>query len=205
MTCRASRLGRPIQHRHVDETVHGTRQPGTVSGSCRAARPLLGRHAFPPPPPPPLLRAALFGGFLGTMRALDSSGSCIAGLRPSGLPGAARDRCTRLRATLRPPRFRRVPFVREWVLDRGSASAPRFTVPHLLPSTFCTASASAGSVLSRLDSHPHTIAVYASSGPSPTKTQHSLLGGPLRPYPGGTSTRRNAPASPGASQNNPRY
>jgi len=174
-----------------------------VSGSCRAARPLLGRHAFPPPPPPPLLRATLFGGFLGTMRALDSSGSCIAGLRPSGLPGAARNRCTRLRATLRSPRFRRVPFGRDGVLDHGRASAPRLAAPHMLPSTIATVSASAGSLMSRLNSPPHPIAVYASSGPSPTKTQHSLLGGPLRPYPGGTSTRWNAPASPGASAKQP--
>jgi len=111
-------------------------------------------------------------------------------------PGAAH---SRLRATLRPPRFRRVPFGRDGVLDHGRASAPRLAAPHVLPSTIATVSASARSLFSRLNSPPCPIAVYASSGPSPAKTQHSLLGGPLRPYPGGTSTRWNAPASPGAS------
>ncbi len=181
------------------ETVRVTRQPGTVSGSCRAARPLLGRHAFPPPPPPPVLRPTLFGGFLGTMRALDFSGPYIAGSSPSSGFPARPGTASRLRATLRSPRFRRVPFVRERVFDRGRASAPRLAVPHMLPSTGPYNLGLCDVHITRLNSRPHTITVYASSGSSPTKTQHSLLGGPLRPYPGGTCTRRNSPASPGAS------
>ncbi len=46
----------------------------------------------------------------------------------------------------------------------------------MLPSTFLTVSASASIWLSRLNSTPHTIAVYASQPPSPTTTQHSLPG-----------------------------
>ena len=49
-------------------------------------------------------------------------------------------------------------------------------VPHVLPSTLLTVSASATFELSRLNSTPHRIAVYASCPPSPTNTQHSLSG-----------------------------
>src|SRR5947207_14484249 len=74
----------------------------------------------------------------------------------------------------RSPRFRRVPFVRDMVFDHGRASAPRIAGPHMLPSTLLTGSASAGLWLSRLNSTPLTIAVYASHPPSPATTQHSL-------------------------------
>src|SRR5208337_4870992 len=76
----------------------------------------------------------------------------------------------------RSPRFRRDPFVRDVFSDHGRASVPRMTGPHMLPSTFLTVSASASIWLSRLNSTPHTIAVYASQPPSPTTTQHSLPG-----------------------------
>ena len=77
---------------------------------------------------------------------------------------------------MRSPRFRRDPFVRDVVFDHGRASVPRITGPHMLPSTFLTVSASASIWLSRLNSTPHTIAVYASQPASPTTTQHSLPG-----------------------------
>src|ERR1700675_3463837 len=60
------------------------------------------------------------------------------------------------------PRFRRDPFVRDGVFDLGRASAPRITVPHMLPSATLKASASAILLLSRLNSPPRRIAVYAS-------------------------------------------
>src|SRR5271156_6287501 len=72
------------------------------------------------------------------------------------------------------PRFRRNPFVRDEVLDHGRASAPRVTAPHMLPSAMFTASASAGLYLSRLNSSPCTIAVYASQRLLPSAPQHSL-------------------------------
>ena len=72
------------------------------------------------------------------------------------------------------------------------------TVPHMLPSTLMTGSASAILWISRLNPTPHRIAVYASHPPSPATTQHSLPGGPLRPYPRRSFTGRNAPASPDA-------
>jgi hypothetical protein len=81
------------------------------------------------------------------------------------------------------PRFRRDPFVRDGVFDLGRASAPRITVPHMLPSATLKASASAILLLSRLNRPPCTIAVYASPWSSPPTTQHSLPGGRY-PLPG---------------------
>ena len=75
---------------------------------------------------------------------------------------------------MRSPRFRRLPFVRDGVFDHGRASAPRKTAPHMSPSALSTASASARLCLSRLNSPPRTIAVYASRRSSPSAPQHSL-------------------------------
>jgi hypothetical protein len=78
---------------------------------------------------------------------------------------------------VRPPRFRRDPFVREVALDLGRASASRIAAPHMLPSTDNNGSAPAIFSLSRLNPTPHTIAVCASPLPSPADAQHSLAGG----------------------------
>src|SRR6202162_1813424 len=96
------------------------------------------------------------------------------------------------------PRFRCDPFVRDVAIDPGRASAPRVTVPHMLPSTEPTVSAPTMLCLSWLIPTPHTTAMYASRPPSPTAAQHSLPGGPLRPYLGRTFTGWIAPAWPGA-------
>src|ERR1700687_2106941 len=74
-------------------------------------------------------------------------------------------------------RCRRNPCVRDEVLDHGGAARPRIAVTLMLPSAASTASASARR-LSRLNSSPHTIAVYASRWSSPSTPQHSLPGGP---------------------------
>ncbi len=81
-----------------------------------------------------------------------------------------------IRPDARPPRFRRVPFLRDVLFDPGRASAPRVAVPHMLPSALLTASASAIFWFSWLNPTPHRIAVYASQPPSPPATQHSLPG-----------------------------
>ena len=69
--------------------------------------------------------------------------------------------------------FRRAPFVRDGVFDDGRATAP---------CSNCAADAAFGSVnglglcgfaLSRLNSRPHTIAVYASSRTSLSATEYS--------------------------------
>ena len=97
-------------------------------------------------------------------------------LRLSSLPHADQT-ANGLWPGVRPPRFRRDPFVRDVALDPGRATAPRITAPHMWPSTNNTGSAPATFRISWLNPTPHTIAVYASPLPSPTDAQHSLAGG----------------------------
>src|SRR6267142_6181505 len=101
------------------------------------------------------------------------------------------------RSNVRPPRFRRVPFVRDVFFDQGRASVPRIAGPHMLPSTLLTGWASAVLWLSRLNGTPHTIAVYASHPPSPATTQHSLPGARYG-LPGPVSHRQDHASFPGA-------
>src|ERR1700758_3355665 len=98
------------------------------------------------------------------------------------------------RPDARSPRFRRDPFVRDGVFDLGRATAPRMTAPQMLPSATLKASPPTTLLLTRLNSPPHTIAVYASPWSSPSKTQHSLPDGRY-PLPGPDSTGWIAPAS----------
>src|ERR1700758_1356897 len=101
---------------------------------------------------------------------------------------------------MRPLRFRRVPFGRDVAFDPGGATASRIVMPHMLPSTVPSVSASAKFFLSWLNPPPHPITVYASHPPSPTTAQHSLPGGALPPYRGRAFTGRNASASPDAPE-----
>src|SRR6266700_3833320 len=120
-------------------------------------------------------RSALFVGFTATTAGSDFSRSCIIGYGSSPFRCGPWGRRVH-RPNVRPPRFRRLPFVRDVFFDHGRASVPRIAGPHMLPSTLLTGSASAVLWLSRLNSTPHTIAVYASHPPSPATTQHSLPG-----------------------------
>src|SRR5205814_9321873 len=61
------------------------------------------------------------------------------------------------RSDTRPPRFRYDPFARDVAFDPGRASAPRMTVPHMLPSSEYRPSAPAMSNLSCLNPTPHAI------------------------------------------------
>jgi hypothetical protein len=97
-------------------------------------------------------------------------------------------------------RFRRVPFGCDGAFDPGGATASRIAMPHILPSTVPSVSASATFFLSWLNPPPHPITVYASHPPSPTTAQHSLPGGALPPYRGRSFTGRNASASPDAPE-----
>jgi len=101
------------------------------------------------------------------------------------------------RPDARSPRFRRDPFVRDGVFDLGRATAPRMTAPHMLPSATLKASAPTTLLLTRLNSPPHTIAVYASPWSSPSRTQHSLPGG-CYPLPGPDFHRLDRARLPGA-------
>src|SRR5689334_6841564 len=73
-------------------------------------------------------------------------------------------------------------------------------MPHMLPSTVPSVSASAKLLLSWLNPPPHPITVYASHPPSPTTAQHSLPGGALPPYRDRSFTGRIASASPDAPE-----
>jgi hypothetical protein len=101
---------------------------------------------------------------------------------------------------MRSLRFRRVPFGRDGAFDPGGATASRIAMPHILPSTVPSVSASATFFLSWLNPPPHPITVYASHPPSPTTAQHSLPGSALPPYRGRSFTGRNASASPDAPE-----
>jgi hypothetical protein len=138
--------------------------------------------------------AALFADFLGTTHLSDLSGACIIGYGSSpsrcGPGGASPSR--------RSPRFRRRnPFLRDVVFDPGRATVPRIMVPHVLPSTLLTASASANFELSWLNRIPRRIAVYASRPPSPTTPQHSLPGARYG-LPGPVLHRQDRASFPGA-------
>src|ERR1700739_1965506 len=101
---------------------------------------------------------------------------------------------------MRPLRFRRAPFGRDVAFDPGGATASRIAMPHILPSTVPSVSASATFFLSWLNPTPPPIAVYASHPPSPTTAHHSLPGSALPPYRGRSFTGRNASASPDAPE-----
>src|SRR6266849_6975373 len=171
----------------------------TVARFC--ARPVLCWLAFPSAPAlgstvSAADRSALFTGFTATTAGSDFSRSCIIGY------GSSPSRCgpwgqRAHRSNVRPPRFRRVPFVRDVFFDHGRASVPRIAGPHMLPSTLLTGSASAVLWLSRLNGTPHTIAVYASHPPSPATTQHSLPGARYG-LPAPVSHRQDNASFPGA-------
>src|SRR5262245_8036822 len=164
-----------------------SREPGSGSSTCCAdayspwpppfAPPTPLRS--PPQTPPQWASFALFAGFIATMTRSDFSGPCIIGF------GSSPSRCgppythgtRRRRPDTRSPRFRCDPFARHVALDPGRASAPRITVPALLPSSELKPSAPAMSDLSWLNPTPHAIAVYASQPTSPLTTQHSLPSG----------------------------
>ena len=85
---------------------------------------------------------------------------------------------------MRSLRFRRVPFGRDGAFDPGGATASCIAMPHILPSTVPSVSASATLFLSWLNPPLHPITVYASHPSSPTTAQHSLPGGALPSYRG---------------------
>ena len=141
--------------------------------STRCRPPSLRPGSFPPRSPPPLI-ADLFERFAGTMGPSDSSPAprqlrLLDFLSRSRTASAIVDQA-------RSPRFRHRLFARDGVFDLGGATASRMTTPHMLPSTLLNGSAPTIFWLSRLNSPPHAIVVYASQPPSPTTTQHSLPG-----------------------------
>ena len=172
-----------------------TRLAGTEPGPCCA-----GSHSprSPPLAPPTPQQIALPCSPASQLlrRGLTSHARASSATAPH-LPDAGPWGRRVHRPNMRPPRFRRLPFVRDVFFDHGRASVPRIAGPHMLPSTLLTSSASAILWLSRLNSTPHTIAVYASHPPSPATTQHSLPGARYG-LPGPVSHRQDHASFPGA-------
>ena len=132
-----------------------------ASGTCRfrlwvrgmrRCSPSLRPAAFPPPSPPPIQDrpCSRLPRYYAAVRLLRPA--CAASPDRASRPGPRPPK--RTWATRRSPRFRRVPFQRDVVFDSGRATAPRLAVPHMLPSAFPTASASATSGFSELNTHP---------------------------------------------------
>ena len=170
---RRSGFGRPMQLRNRTVPAQVTRRSGSAPGACGADRSPLDQAPSLHP-----LRNRSLGVVRGLLR-YDAPVRLLRlvhhWLRLLAFPMRAGRRAAG-RPNRRSPRFRRDPLQRDVVFDPGRASAPRIAVPHMLPSTLLTVSASASFEISWLNSTPHCIAVYASQPPSPTTTQHSLAG-----------------------------
>jgi hypothetical protein len=120
-------------------------------------------------------RPASFVGFAAPVAGSDFSCPFVIGYGSSpSRRGPQRRQAAR--PDMRPLRFRRCLFARDGVFDLGGASASRIATPHMLPSTILNVSAPTTLEISRLNSPPHAMVVYASQPPSPTTTQHSLPG-----------------------------
>jgi hypothetical protein len=160
--------------RAADDPAPVTRRSGAVSGTCVAELSSPRPPPFAPQTPPRSPGfVRLLHRYYGEVRLLTPVHHALRLLAFRMRTRTARGRWS----DVRPPRFRRDPFVREVALDLGRASAPRITAPHMSPSTDNNGSAPATFSISRLNPTPHTIAVYASPLPSPTAAQHSLAGG----------------------------
>jgi hypothetical protein len=154
------------------------------------------RPAAFPPPPPPLTKISIVRRFTGSTQPSDSS-PLPRQLRLLGFlpwPGTA----SAIAGETKSPRFQRSPFRRDVVSDPGRASAPRLSVPHMLPSTSTTVSASALLRISWLVSTPRRIAVYASWPPSPTAHATLATGRPATTLPGPDFHRLDSASSSGA-------
>src|SRR5262245_10132046 len=86
------------------------------------------------------------------------------------------------------PRFQRDPFARDVALDPGGTTMPRMTALHMLHSTMKTVSAPASSSFRGSLPHPTQQLCTLRVRRCRRLTQHSLPGGPLRPYLGRTRT-----------------
>ena len=140
--------------------------------------------------------SALFVGFPATMTESDFSGPFIIGY------GSSPSRCgpaaaAPFRSDPRPPSFRCNPFARDMALDPGRASAPRITVPHMLPSSNRNPGPLRHLIFRGSIPHPMqslcTLRNHCRQWPRNTRYQADAT-----PYLGRTCTGWIAPALPGA-------
>jgi len=131
-------------------------------------------------------RSALFAGFTATMAESDFLRPCIIGY------GSSPSRCGlehfRRWSSAGYPRFRRDPFARDVAFDPGGTTMPRIAALHMLRSTMKTVSAPAISSFRGSIPHPTQPLCTLRVRRHRRLTQHSLPGGPLRPYLGRTCT-----------------
>ena len=99
------------------------------------------------------------------------------------------------------PSFRCIPFARDVLLDPGRTAMPRITALLMLRSTISTVSAPATCLFRGSIANPTQLLCTLRGRRYRRLTQHSLLGGPLRPYPHRSFTGWNAPALAGAFGN----
>src|SRR5262245_15813150 len=86
------------------------------------------------------------------------------------------------------PSFRRDPFARDVLFDPGGTTMPRIAALHMLRSTMKTVSAPTVSSFRGSITHPTQLLCTLRVRRYRRLTQHSLPGGPLRPYLGRTCT-----------------
>mgnify|MGYP001178114957 CR=1 FL=1 len=167
-----------------------TYKTGSEPGTCFDTSDFSWPGPFPPRPPPPFI-TGLFERFNGTMNPSDSSPvpRQLRLLDFLSRPGIALATAGQMRS----PRFRHVPFVRDEVFDPSRAFTPRITAhPYCLQPR--RRSRPLHPALSRLNSSPHTIAVYASWPSSPTDSRNTHYQAGATPYLNRTFAGWNPPA-----------
>ena len=101
----------------------------------------------------------------------------------------------RRRSDAGPPSFQCSPFARDVLFDPGRMARPRLTAMLMLRSTISTVSAPATYPFRGSITYPTQLLCTLRGRRCRRLTQHSLPGGPLRPYPDRSFTGWTAPAS----------
>ena len=121
-------------------------------------------------------------------------------LRLLAFPMRARAQCCRW-PNAGSPSFRCIPFARDVLFDPGRTAMPRITALLMLRSTISTVSAPATCLFRGSITNPMQLLCTLRGRRYRRLTQHSLPGGPLRPYPDRSFAGWTAPALAGAFRN----
>src|SRR5262245_37012285 len=171
-----------------------TRLPGSASGTCFADPHSPWSPPFaplaPPQLPPPRIApqgAPLCSPASPLVRRSPTSHARASSATAPHLPDADQVGIC-LWSDVGSPSFRRDPFARDVLFDPGGTTMPRITALHMLRSTMTTVSAPAVSSFRGSITHPTQPLCTLRVRRYRRLTQHSLPGGPLRPYLGRTFT-----------------